>query len=171
MTKLLKCFGYCNKKYPREELFDFKINPNSKTSKRMCRKCFLAKTKETNDRNELYWFIQETYNITFPTGQMLRQIKNFVEVNNYTYKNIHFTLNYIFNIKRAYKPEVKYGISLVPYFYDEMLYYYKDLKEKRENMKDVDLTPKIVKVAPMRKTSSEDYKNSKIINLEELINE
>ena len=168
--RLYKCYGYCESKYPKEELLKFKANPNSKTEGvNVCRSCFDIKTKEVNDRNSLYKFIQETYNLTFPTGNMLRQIKTFKEERGYTYKNIWFTLDYVFNVKKVYKPQTKFGVAMVPYFHDEMIAYYKNLKERRENTEVKKIESKKITIKPFE--LNHEYRTKKIINMEEILND
>lgn len=169
MARLLKCYGYCNQKYPKEELRKLKINKNaSGDGQNFCKDCYDRKVKEVADREALYNFIQSTYNLTFPTGLILRQIKNFHEERGYTYKNIRFTLDYVFNIKKSYKPIVQYGISMVPYFHDEMIEYYRELKKKRENLVLTNGGTEVYQISPLQ--SNSDYLKNKLINMEELMN-
>lgn len=170
MTRLLKCYGYCNNKYPKEELKKLNLNKNSSNpGKNYCKSCYEKKLKEHNDRNELYQFIQKSYNLDFPTGLMLRQIKQFYEERGYTYKNMRFTLDYVFNIKKTYKPVIKFGLAMIPYFHDEMINYYKELKSKRENLEIKQVKTIHVKRKPFE--TNESYKFNKLINMEELLNE
>lgn len=83
-NRLLKCYGYYNKKYPKEVLI--KYSPTGEgAGKNHCPECYQRKVKETKEREDLYNFIKTTYNLNFPTGNMLRQIKQFREERNYTY--------------------------------------------------------------------------------------
>ncbi|MDG0860380.1 hypothetical protein [Staphylococcus equorum] len=168
MTRLLKCYGYCNSKYPKEELKKLNLNKNSTNDgHNYCVSCYEKKIKDFNDRNDLYKFLQDTFDLNFPTGLMLRQIKQFNEERGYSYKNIRLTLNYIFNIKRCYKPMTKFGIAMVPHFHEEMIEYYKNFKNKRENLTIKKTETKRVTL-PLFETN-ESYKQKKLINMEDLI--
>ena len=168
MARLLKCYGYCGKKYPKEELTKLNLNKNSSSpGLNYCSECYNRKVKETADREDLYKFIQDTYNLEFPTGQMLRQIKMLNQERGYTYKNIRFTLDYVFNIKKNYSPITKFGVSMVPYFHDEMIEYYKSLKERRQNLKLVNTEPKVIEIEPFK--TNEDYKYKKLISTEDIL--
>jgi hypothetical protein len=157
---LYKCYGTCEKKYFKEELTNYK-------GKNYCPQCYASKVKEDTDREKLYKFLQETFNINFPTGLMLRQIKEFREDRNYSYKNIYFTIKYILEVQKI-NLQLKYGIALVPHYYDEMLAYYKRLAEKRA-------TTVIEKTEPIKITIQpfvfEDYKQKKLIDMEKFMNE
>ena len=65
-----------------------------------CPSCYEAKVKEVNDREHLYKMLQKLFNVSFPTGMMLKQINTFREEHGYTYRNIAFTVDYIVNIKK-----------------------------------------------------------------------
>ena len=162
MSRLVKCYGYCEKKHPKSEMTKFK-NQNH------CSVCYPIKVTNVEEREKLYLFIRELFNLSFPTGNMLRQIKTYKEERGYSYKNIRLTLNYIFNIKKTAKPITKYGIALVPHFHDEMVEYYKDLSERRSKI--VFKKPDVVKV----NLSPRDYKNKwhekKFIDMEALLDD
>ena len=133
-----------------------------------CPECYERKVKETEDRERLYKFLCEYFKLSFPSGLMLKQIKQFREERNYTYKNIQFTVDYIVRIKKL-NLQVQYGIALVPHYYDEMIRYYKDLKERREKtvIKEVETKTVIIKVP----TFENKYRERKFINMEGLIND
>lgn len=158
-NRLVKCYGTCGKKYPKSIMKKF-------SKKNYCPDCYEEKIKEEQDRQYLYNVIKETFNISFPTGLMLGQIKEFKEKRNYTYKNIAFTIDYITRIKKQ-KMDMKYGLALVPYYYDEMLEYYRDLQRKREQT--VIQKPEIItiKIKPFK--IENEYKNKKLIDMNSLL--
>lgn len=161
MSRLLvKCYGECEEKKPKAEMQVF-------GGKNHCPECYSKKVKQKESRTELYHYIQQTYNLTFPTGLMLRQIKKFNEENGYSYRNIMFTLIYVFEIKRCYSPQTHFGVAFVPYFYEEMLDYYRDLAEKRKNT--IYKTADVVNVVIKAPTGNTKYKGNKLINMETLI--
>lgn len=165
-----KCYGYCGKKYPIEQLKKFKANPESKSEgSNHCKECFKQKEKDVNERKDLYNFLKELFNITFPTGLMLRQIKNFKEEHGYSYKNIKFAVDYIYNVKKVYSPTITFGIAGVPYFYDEMINYYKELNEKRASTVVKETKSRKIMIDPP--TTNFDYKDKKLINMEALLND
>lgn len=110
--RLLKCYGYCNEKYPKDRLIVFK-------NKNYCEPCYNKRVKEVRDRNILYKTISERYNISYPTGRMLKQIKEFTEDRGYSLALINYTINYIGDYKRNIKLDPKYGLSIIPHIIDE----------------------------------------------------
>lgn len=159
--RLVKCYGTCEQKYPQDEMTKFK-------GQNHCKSCYEAKVKEVNDREDLYKYLQEVFKISYPTGLMLRQIKQFKEDRGYSYKNIRFAVDYIIRIKRT-NLQLKYGIALVPHIYDEMISYYKELKEKRDNT--VIQKPKTVTIKKTPVIYENTYREKKMINMERLLEE
>lgn len=157
--RLVKCYGYCEQKYPKSELIKYK-NANH------CKPCYDKKVKEVEDREHLYNLLKKTFDLNFPTGLMLRQIKEYREQRSYTYKNIAFAVDYIVRIKKI-QLQTQYGIAMVPHFYDEMINYYKDLKRRRENM--VITENKVQKVYIKPSIPQNKHKERKMIDMEKLL--
>jgi len=136
--------------------------------KNYCFACASKKEKNEHDRKELYAFIQETFNITYPTGLMLRQIKTFHEERKYSYKNIRLTIDYIIRIQKKTMYSSA-GLALVPYIYDEMIDYYKDLIRRRS---ETTLQKSETKVVTMKRpainNTQNDLRNKKIVNMENM---
>lgn len=161
MVRLLKCYGDCEGKFPKEELEKI-------SGKNYCPSCYAAKKKEDEDRDRLYKIINETFGISFPTGLILRQIKQYKEQRGYSYKNIYFAVHYIRNIKKI-DLQLKFGIALVPHYYDEMITYYKQLKERREKMVSFNPSEKVQIVRLSKPVINDDYKKKKLIDMESLL--
>ncbi|AJO60848.1 Bacteriophage related protein (plasmid) [Bacillus subtilis] len=159
-SRLVKCYGTCEQKHPQSIMQKFK-------SKNYCPACYKKKVKEVEDRENLYNKCKEVFGISFPTGLMLRQIKQFKEERGYTYKNIGFALDYIVRIKKI-QLELKYGLALIPHYYDEMIDYYKDLKRRRENMVVKKIETQKVQIKPPS-LSQNRYRDKKLINMEDLL--
>jgi hypothetical protein len=158
-SRLVKCYGTCGNKYPQSEMLKFQ-------NKNHCPSCYEAKVKEVQDRENLYNLLKQVFNISFPTGLMLRQIKQFREERNYTYKNIMFTVDYIVRIKKV-KLQLQYGIALVPHYYDEMIEYYKELKRRREETVVQKSSVVKMKIRPFK--FENEYRKKKFINMEDLL--
>lgn len=158
----VKCYGECGEKFEKSEMLQI-------SGKNYCEPCYSKKTKDTKDREELYQYLQKTYNLSFPTGLMLRQIKTLKEERGYTYKNIRFTLDYIFNIRKAYSPDLKFGIAMVPHFYDEMIGYYKNLSEKRASTVIRKIETKVVVLE--KPPENDGYSFNKFIDMTKLLSE
>lgn len=158
-TRLLKCYGECEQKYPVEQLF--------KTGGvNYCLPCLKKKEKEKTDRELLYKTIQLIFKVPYPTGQMLRQIKEFKEMRNYDYEGMTKTLCYIVKILKI-TPQTKYGLGLFPYHYDNAVKYYKDLEEKRNTTGEITSDIDVVKMTPL-KHSTESVLKRVFISMEGL---
>lgn len=160
MARFLKCYGTCNQKHPKDELKVF-------SGKNYCTSCYEKKKQEDQERIKLNQTISKWFDIPFPNGHMLKQIKNFrSEPYNYSYKNIRLTIDYCFSNK-ILKPEMKFGISFVPYYHDEMINYYKELNRKRAQT--VIQEEKIIRLKLKPFKSENEYRDKKFINMEELL--
>lgn len=152
----LKCYGYCERKYLKEEMV--KVGGLNH-----CVPCAEKKEKEKKDREILYKTIQMIYKIPYPNGQMLRQIKQFAEDRNYTLEGMTKTLCYFVKVQSK-TPFLNGGLSFLPYHYDNAIKYYNDLNEKRKNMKEVDNNIIILKIPPI-KSSNEEIRKRKFIDM------
>lgn len=161
-VKLLKCYGFCGEKHFKENLV--KVG-----SKNFCKPCATKKEKEINDRDTLYKTIQTIYNIPYPTGMMLRQIKQFSEERNYTLEGMTKTLCYFVKIMKK-KPFLNGGLSFLPYYYDNAIKYYNDLDERRKNVKDEGIKTTHLVIKP-KTVDVFSYRNKKIIDMGGLLSD
>jgi hypothetical protein len=137
MPRQIKC-QYCNKKFDKIEGNYEKVN-----TKYYHKECFIKWQQENQDRQELYDYIKEIFHITFPTGFMLRQIKEYKEVRGYTYKGMTLALKYFFEIQKN-NPKVQ-SLGIIPYIYDQAKKYWRDIKIKQKQMeKDEQPKEKII---------------------------
>lgn len=149
MGRPCKCYGKdCVEKglkYPKEELI-------YKGSKGYCSKCYAEIIEEEKQRNLLYKYIEDIYNISFPTAFMLKQIKDFKERDGIDYKNQRFTLKYAKDIL-GLDLQVKFGVAIIGYRYHEMLEYCKDIEEKKKQSENIGASEnQVIKINPKRRT-------------------
>lgn len=113
--RLLKCYGdSCvaeNKKYPQDELYQY-------GGKNYCFKHYHQKLKDKQDRQRLYGLISKNFNIEYPTGLMLSQIKKFQDINHYTLEGIAEAVDYM-STQSWVNMDVKFGLGLVPHVYED----------------------------------------------------
>ena len=77
------------------------------------------KLQENKDREELYDYIMKLFNISFVDPKIQKQIKKYIEENNYTYSGIKKALVYFFDIKGNSVEKANSGIGIVPYVYTQ----------------------------------------------------
>lgn len=159
--RIVKCFGTCGNKYPKSQM-------NLISNKNHCPTCYDKKITDKRERELLYQYLQDIFNLKFPTGLMLKQIKELVGERNYTYKNIRFTVDYIIRIKKI-NLQMKYGIAMVPHLYDEMIDYYKNLKERRSKTFSKEIKVQTIKIEPF--VFENEYKAKKLIDMETILND
>ena len=161
-----------NVKCPVCGTFNEKENAIYHNSKYYCKVCYENKQNESNDYKELISYICELYGIDVPTGWMLKQIKDFKEQFNYTYKGIRSTLHYFFEIQDGNDVADSIGIGIVPFVYDEAKKFYIDKKAIRDsvigmNLEEMESNKKIINIK--RSTCELDkYKEVALIDIEKL---
>jgi hypothetical protein len=159
MARLLKCYGECGGQYLAEELV--KVGAANH-----CKPCADKKIKEQTDRDTLYKTIQKIYNIPYPNGQMLKQMKDFKEQRNYTYEGMTKTLCYAVKVLKM-TLTVRGALAILPYHYDAAQIYYVELEEKRKNTGEIKTEVVNVKMTPL-KHSTEKIRQRVFVNMEGL---
>lgn len=157
MARLAKC-KMCGVEIPKNEKLLI-------SNKRYCRLCYDIKLKENEDYVNLKLNICRIFNIDIPTGLMLKQIKQFKEELNYTYAGIDYCLWYLTQIKGV-KLELKYGIALVKFEYENSKNYYIQQCKIQESIK----APKNTEVTKIIKMKTDrNYKNKFLFNIDDII--
>lgn len=131
------CDGYCGKSYNPSELLEL-------NGKSYCNACYVKIRNESLELQSLKHCIQSIFKHR-PTKMMLNQINKYHDTNKWSYKNIRLTLQYMVEIKEM-KMDSKYGIGLVPHYYDEMIDFYKEQIRKKEQTEKAVKKSKHVKV-------------------------
>ncbi len=134
--------------------------------KSYCNDCCEIVKREATEYKELIKFICESFIITEPTSMILKQIKTYKTINNYTYAAMTYTLWYCKDILGKVM-DVKYGVGLIPYFYNEAKEYYtqqESISNSVNKYKDLEPKVKIVK-----QNNSNEKKTNSLVNLESLL--
>lgn len=162
MARMYKCYGTCGNKYEAEEM-------SVLGGKKYCFSCKEAKESKEKAMKELYATIKRLYNINFPTGLMLKQIKQYAEERSYTYEGMTQTLKYLQNKGVAFNPT--YGLGLISYEYENAQAFFKQQEQIAiasifSNGK-AEFDEVIVKTAKPNNVNA--IKRERLIDLEELI--
>lgn len=155
-----KCYGFCNEKYLKEDLEQI-------GGKNYCHSCAEAFRQEKHDRAVLYSTIQKVFKIPYPTGFILRQIKDYTDNRNYELVGLTQTIYYFVTIMKK-QPYKNSGLSFVPYYYDSAVEYYKKLKERRDNAKDIDTKVETINITKLNSRKNY-FKQSKIVDMKGLL--
>lgn len=151
---------------------DKKLQPSEKfihSSKTYCENCYAKIKRESDEYKQLIDYICTNYNIKAPTGFILKQIKEMKDESLYTYGGMTYTLWYC---KEVIGKELlsKYGVALIKYYYNDACDYFAQQeisKRKMEELKDVELKTKIVKIN--KQNRYETNNNNSLINLNNLL--
>ena len=129
--------------------------------------------RESQDYKELIAYICELYQIDAPTGWMLKQIKDFKEQFNYTYRGMKSTLHYFYEIQEGNDVTDSMGIGIVPFVYDEAKKFYIDKKAVKDSVNNCDLdelqnNKRVIKMRKVIKPNENKYKDMALIDIEKL---
>ena len=132
---IVKC-AICNKAFDANMVPYVKVN-----SKRYAHKtCSISKEEQLaqleKDKKALEYYIKKLFNINYVDARIHKQIKQYVEENNYTYSGIHKSLTYFYEVKGNSIEKANGGIGIVPYVYQQAYRYYYALweaQQKNEN--------------------------------------
>lgn len=134
-------------------------------NKNYCFKCYKKKTEEDLGREMLVRTISEVFNIPYPTGRMLGQMKRFFEERNYTYVDQANALTYGRDVLKK-KFTSNYGLGLVPYIIDDAREFYAKRDRQLEDMKNIKSLGKVEIVDKKANFYQEKNRKSKIIDIE-----
>lgn len=155
MGRLSTC-KLCGKKITKEEKYIY-------SNKSYCEKCYNIKLKEREDYEKLINAICSYFNINKPTGLILKQIKDYKEKFDFEYKWISYCLWYVTYILNK-KLDIKFGIAIVKYEYENSKQYYEKQLEIRNSVK-IDKAKEVIRKVTINNTS---IKNKLLINLDEV---
>lgn len=158
MARLCKCYK-CEDKFPKEQL-------ETISSKNYCLKCAPIIKQNKKDREELINTIKNIYKISYPTGLMLKQIKDYETERGYKLKGITLTLFYCRDqLKLTFNP--KYGLGIVPLHYLSARDYWIDKNRRAKNHSNFVIKEETISIPKIKPTN--DYKKDKLINLEDIL--
>lgn len=160
MPRSLKCYGECGKTYPGE--FLQKIS-----GKNYCPVCYESRRVEEAQRQKLNKYIARIFNMNYPDSGLQAQVKKFKEQDGFKYPGIEATLYYIVEVKKMELTR-KYGIGLVPNYYEEAKAYFEEYTQRLQTEK---VTYKTVTVKLKKPVYVNEYRQKKMINMEELLND
>lgn len=137
----------------------------------VCEECQDARVRETEDRHELYNLVAGLFFMKYPTGMMMKQIKDFKEDLEYTYKGMTLSLIYWTETLGNSMANAK-GVGIIPYIYEDAKQFYIEkmrIKKAVDNIESDELSS--VKVVTLTKESinrTRTTENKRIYDMEDL---
>lgn len=135
----------------------------------VCFPCLEKREQIAEDRRELYQLVAGLFFIKHPTGMMMKQIKDFKEDLDYTYKGMTLSLIYWTETLNNNMSNAK-GVGIIPYIYEDAKNFYIEklkVKQNVDNMKGDFSSDKVV-VLSKSKTISSNKALHKIIDMNDL---
>ena len=148
MAHQVKCL-YCGQIFDRDKVPFIQVSKRRYAHKECSMSEDEKKLQENKDREELYDYIMKLFNISFVDPKIQKQIKKYIEENNYTYSGIKKALVYFFEIKGNSVEKANGGIGIVPYVYTQAYNYYYSLwlaQQKNEDKVVQEYIPKIKEI-------------------------
>lgn len=123
---------YCRLKFDADK--EEYVKPNAQRyAHKLCYEAFLNKqTVEENDRDKLIAYIKKLFNTTTINPRIWKQLKQYTEEYQYSYKDIHNALIYAFEVKHNDIEKARGGIGLVPYVIQDSKKYFNDIESSNE---------------------------------------
>ena len=144
----VKCY-YCGQVFDRDKVPFIQVSKRRYAHKECSMSEDEKKLQENKDREELYDYIMKLFNISFVDPKIQKQIKKYIEENNYTYSGIKKALVYFFEIKGNSVEKANGGIGIVPYVYTQAYNYYYSLwlaQQKNEDKVVQEYIPKVKEI-------------------------
>lgn len=161
-SRLLKCYGdsciKANKKFPKEELVEV-------GGKRFCQSCLIEHQRNKAERQQLYNYLCDKFEMTVPSGHMMKQIKTFKEEYGISYREQLLTANYVFE-RTDLVPNPKFGVAFIGAYHQAMLTELDEMLEQREKINN--MQPDEVQVVNISNREQEINNNIKEIDMDDL---
>ena len=137
MAKYVIC-PYCNLRFDRDKE-EYQVVGRRYAHIKCFEEAEKNKSKEEKDKEELEKYIMKLLNETKINPRVRKQLKSYIEEENYTYSGILKALVYHYEVKNGDVSKANGGIGIVPYVYKDAYNYYYDLflAQSRNQTKDI----------------------------------
>lgn len=156
MAHNVKC-PICGKTFDRDKVPFVQVSARRYAHKECSMSEDERKAQEIKDKEELDNYIMSLFKMTYVDARIQKQIKKYVDENNYTYSGIKKALVYFFEIKGNSIEKANGGIGIVPYVYQQAYNYYYSLWLAQQKNEDkvveeyVPIVKEIIIPVPERK--------------------
>lgn len=115
--------------------------------------------KKSNDYKDLIDYICKKYRLRAPSGMIMKQIKEYKDQYEYTYKGMELALRYFYDVLD--NPIYGDGVGIIPYIYEEAKEQYIRKIEIKKKVEKENMTTeeRVVYIQPQKR------KNKKIIDI------
>lgn len=115
------------------------------------KECFDKHNRKRESREKLCEYIAEKYNISYPTGYMMKQLDDFHKQRSYSYKAMLSTLKYMFEVEKLV-PKEGVGLGLITFYYEKAKTYHLKLLTVGKTANGLIIDNKVVKVRAIEPT-------------------
>lgn len=136
----------------------------------VCEPCQELRAIEEEDRQILYGYVGELFEMDFPAIWMLSQIKEFKEKHKYTYRGMELSLRY-WNDTLGNDMSNAKGVGIIPYIYNDARKHFiqkMDINNKLADMEEPFTTERRITVSRKDMNSSSEKNNKKLIDMNDL---
>lgn len=146
MAKYVIC-PYCNLRFDRDKE-EYQVVGRRYAHIKCFEEAEKNKSKEEKDKEELEKYIMKLLNETKINPRVRKQLKSYIEEENYTYSGILKALVYHYEVKNGDVSKANGGIGIVPYVYKDAYNYYYSLwlanqrNEYKMSIVKTDYTPR-----------------------------
>lgn len=126
----------------------------------VCLSCVEIRDQIETDRQELYELVAELFFMKFPTGMMMKQIKDYKEDLEYTYRGMTLSLIYWTETLGNTMSNAR-GVGIIPYIYEDAKNFYIEKMEIRQEVEGMGNNFTTRKEVKIQKSKTQKNKNGK----------
>ena len=144
----VKCY-YCGERFDANAEEYVMVNSRRYAHKKCAEETETSLTQEQLDKIALEEYIQKLFNIEYVEPKIQKQIKKFIEEDNFTYSGIKKALIYFFEVKGNSIERAGKSLGIVPWVYQDAYRYYFSLwqaQQKNDTYKIKEYIPKIKEI-------------------------
>ena len=164
----IKCYGdKCIENNIKHEKSDLILDGK----KRYCKECLDIKRKDIEERGSLYKVIQRIFlldSMITPQGKyLMKQVKRHKD-SGMSYEDMKIVIEYI-EKNTNIKFDIKYGLGILPNFYNEAIENYKDYQLKSAMVMNSNINNDSIKVYTKKLNDDNSIINSRLIDMNNII--
>ena len=128
---------YCKLKFDADKEEYIKPNSQRYAHKKCHEEACANQKKSESDRDKVIEYVRKIFESPVINPRIWKQLKQYTEEYNYTYKGILNALIYAFEVRKNDISKAKGGIGIVPYVYQDANKYFEDIEKSNEKNEQI----------------------------------
>lgn len=146
MAHKCKCL-YCGIEFDRDKLPYVQVTERRYAHKECAARNEVEKSQSEKDYEALIKYIDKIFGGNYVTAKVIKQIKDYKQINHYTYSGMYWALVYWYEVKKEDKDKAHGAIGIMPYIYEDAKKYYSKISAANNLNADVkDYKAKVIEI-------------------------